>query len=153
MFSILGPRVVEATVLDIFAGSGSVGIEALSRGAKCGIFVETNRACVRLIRENLEKTRLSDRATVIQRAAPKALDAVVALNDPCDIVFSDPPYGKALNESVLEWINGHVPLLKEDGLIIIQQDVRETIQKSVGHLSLLRSHKVGSTCLCFYHIV
>ncbi len=129
-----------------------MGIEALSRGAKCGIFVEANRACVRLIRENLEKTRLLDRAKVIQRAAPKALDAVAALNEPCDIVFSDPPYGKALNESVLEWFNSHVSLLGEDGLIIIQQDARETIQRSVGHLSLLRSHKVGSTCLCFYHV-
>jgi 16S rRNA (guanine966-N2)-methyltransferase len=95
LFSSLGPSVAGACVLDLYAGSGALGIEALSRGAVRSVFVERDRAAVRTIRENLRRTRLGDRAVVVG----VDVRAFVTRDDkngaPFDLVFADPPYDVA----------------------------------------------------------
>src|SRR5947199_8881274 len=87
LFNILAPRIEGTIFVDAYAGSGSVGIEALSRGAGHAIFVEKHFAAVKMIRENLASLKVEDRATVLQRASLAALGQLDA-----DIYFLDPPY-------------------------------------------------------------
>ncbi len=89
LFSILGPGLGGARVLDLFAGSGALGIEALSRGAKSAVFVESDRHAVKTIRANLDRAGLSELATIIARDAFRSLSS---LNQSFDYIFADPPY-------------------------------------------------------------
>jgi 16S rRNA (guanine966-N2)-methyltransferase len=92
LFSSLGPEIVGARLLDLFAGTGAVGIEALSRGAAHATFVDSSAAAARAIRENLDRTRLGDRATVLRRDARRAIRAPAG---GFDVVVLDPPYAIA----------------------------------------------------------
>lgn len=117
LFNILAPELYDADFLDLFAGSGAIGIEALSRGSRHCTFVEKDRSAVRCIRENLDKTHLTDKATVY------ASDVLISLHNissgPYDLIFMDPPYGKDLEKKVLSILccNG---LIGEDTLVITE---------------------------------
>src|SRR5579872_3197204 len=87
LFNILAPRIEGATFMDVYAGTGAVGIEALSRGAGRAIFIERNRAAVEVIRENLSSLGLDNRSEVFTGKSILVLDRLAA-----DIVFLDPPY-------------------------------------------------------------
>ena len=93
LFSSLGSAVPGARFLDVYAGAGAVGIEALSRGAGFCAFIERDRRCVQAIRRNLGNTRLSARATVVQGDARRVTERVLAEHGPFGLVFVDPPYG------------------------------------------------------------
>lgn len=92
LFSSLGPRVEEAIVLDLFAGTGALGIEALSRGAEHAVFVDRSGRATEAVRENLARTRLAGRATVRQAEADTFLSQPGRPEGPFDLVFLDPPY-------------------------------------------------------------
>ena len=104
LFSSLGPLVQGARVLDLFAGTGALGIEALSRGAAEAVFVEQGKGAIRTIRSNLELTGFSDRATVVQAEASRWLRD--AHRDPFDLVLADPPYAEEAVDAVLEALTG-----------------------------------------------
>ena len=108
LFSSLGPAVAGARVLDLYAGTGAMGIEALSRGAERAVFVERNRLALRAIRENLERTRFADRAEVRQGEVSRMLMGDDKFGGPFDLVLADPPYAAAPEEiaSVLAAIAG-----------------------------------------------
>ena len=101
LFSSLGPAIAEARVLDLFAGTGALGIEALSRGAATAVFVDSGPAAVRTILENLDRTGLSDRASVVRRDVLRFLRASRSAENPddpaerYDVIFADPPYDVA----------------------------------------------------------
>jgi 16S rRNA (guanine966-N2)-methyltransferase len=95
LFNILGKAVFAGPFLDMYAGSGAVGVEALSRGAERCVFVERDRRAVEAIRRNLENTHLTERATVIQGEAQRLIGRVVAEHGPFGIIFLDPPYADA----------------------------------------------------------
>jgi len=119
LFSSLGIDVVGARFLDVYAGTGAVGIEALSRGAELCAFVERDRRCVEAIRTNLGNTRLSARATVVQGDARRVIGRVVAVSGPFGLVFMDPPYddprAAEVAQSVLE-----ADWFAEPGWLILQ---------------------------------
>jgi len=120
LFSILGDRVEGCVVLDAFAGSGALGIEALSRGAGRAVFCDERADCVRAIQENLKKCALADRAVVLRTRFPEGLSRVrEALNGPCDLVFLDPPYGAEGVEQTLEGLR-RFALLKERARIVFE---------------------------------
>jgi 16S rRNA (guanine966-N2)-methyltransferase len=108
LFSSLGPAVDGAHVLDLYAGTGAMGIEALSRGAERAVLVERNRVAVRAIRENLERTRLADRADVRQGEVSRMLIGDDKFGGPFDLVLADPPYAAPAEEvaSVLAALAG-----------------------------------------------
>lgn len=126
LFSILGSRVENARVLDLFAGSGALGIEALSRGARSAVFVDCDRHAGKAIERNLKHTRLADKGTLLLR---EVLPALKGLRGPFELVFADPPYtsttqdydhGKALFEDAL------LPnLVIPEGLLVLETGDQE----------------------------
>ncbi len=121
-FNLIGP-VGGATVLDLFAGSGAMGLEALSRGADRAVFVESDREACRAIDRNLEKLRLTG-ARIVHRDALQALAAEAAAGRRYDLVLVDPPY--ELFASLTTPLSAYLPaVLAEDGLLVVETAVRE----------------------------
>jgi 16S rRNA (guanine966-N2)-methyltransferase len=120
-FNLIGP-VGDATVLDLFAGSGAMGLEALSRGAESAVFVETDRTAARAIDRNLDKLGL--RATVLQLDALKALASEAAAGRRYDLVLVDPPY--EMFSSLQNGLSTYLPrVLADDGLVVVETESRE----------------------------
>lgn len=118
LFNILMPYLCDCSFLDLFSGSGAIGIEALSRGASECIFVENNRKAAACILENLSHTRLADRGRLLTADVFAALPSL-AFHGPFDLIFMDPPYGKDLERQVLLALAGS-PLLDARTLIIAE---------------------------------
>ncbi len=118
LFNILQPYMCGCRFLDIFAGSGGIGIEALSRGADFCAFIEKNRKAVKIIEENLKFTRLDNRARILGQEALTALRLLEG-EDSFDCVFMDPPYGKGLEEQVLAVLKD-ASYVSEETLIIVE---------------------------------
>ncbi|RME47556.1 MAG: 16S rRNA (guanine(966)-N(2))-methyltransferase RsmD [Caldilineae bacterium] len=148
LFSILGETIAGARVLDLFGGTGAVGIEALSRGAAHVTFVEQAAAAVRTIRHNLTHTRLADRATVIRGDAFKFLAASPPA--PFDIIYIAPPQYRGLWRRALERLDDHPALLAPEGIAIAQIHPKEFEDLALTHLTLYDRRRYGSTMLCFY---
>jgi len=102
LFNMLNPRLADCDFLDLFSGSGAIGIEALSRGAKSAVFVENNRAAVECIKANLNTTGLTAVAQILVLDAMSSLRALETQGKVFDIIFMDPPYNQLLEKLVLE---------------------------------------------------
>lgn len=143
LFNILAPRIEGATFLDAYAGTGAVGIEALSRGARHAWFLEKNRAALEAIRENLAALGAGARATVV--GGPALL--TIALHT-ADIVFLDPPYPLEREyAAVLERLSEAPP-----PLTVVQHSVRFTLADSYGGLRRTRVVKQGDNALSFFTV-
>lgn len=149
LFDWLGPRVTGARVLDLFAGSGALGIEALSRGAREGVFVERARTALRALRRNLDELGLSNEARVLASDVARALPALG--HDPTgfDLVFADPPYGSDWLERLAIDAN-LLNLLSPAGLFIAERSKREAPVKTVPQLKLRHSRCYGETAFDWY---
>lgn len=142
LFNILQTRVPDCRFLDLFAGSGSIGIEALSRGAKHAVFVEKDRRVRKLIEENLVFTKLMDRARVISGDVSSVLPQLEG-GEPFDIIFMDPPFLHDLEKDVLTYLKDS-RLLAEGGLIVVEAHP-DTDFSYIGELGLRTiKHKVYS---------
>ena len=119
LFNILQPEIPGCRFLDLFAGSGGIGIEALSRGAERAVFADRNREAVRCIRENLAHTKLAERAEVLQGDALSVLRQLEARREAFDLVFLDPPYASGVLEEALAVLAGS-SLLAEGALIVAE---------------------------------
>lgn len=151
LFAILDPWVRDARVVDLFAGSGAAGIEALSRGAAAATFVERDRTAVGVIRANLAATRLADRATVV-RAEALAWLADPRTSGPWHIILLDPPYAEApLAARTLDLLGGsRAELLAPDAWVILKHFWRNAPPASIGLLASERRRRFGETALTFY---
>jgi len=141
LFDILGPRIPGATFLDAYAGTGAVGIEALSRGAAHAIFLEKSRAAVEAIRENLASLNLERRATVVKGAVLAALP-----RNPAEIVFLDPPYSLEREYAAVLEVLAQAP----PALTVVQHSVRFALADSFGELRRTRLLRQGDNALSFY---
>ena len=141
LFNVLAPRIEGVVFADLYAGTGAVGIEALSRGAAKAIFVEQKVAAVRAIRENLRSLEIADRAEVRQGRATAMIPQIAA-----DIVFLDPPYALE-NEytTALELLGANPP-----ALVIAQHPPRLKLAENYGALQRTRLLKQGDNVLSFY---
>ena len=119
LFNMIQNDLYGRSFLDLFAGSGAIGIEALSRGAVSAVFVENNRQAVTCIRENLTKTKLMPQAEIMSVDCQTAIDRLENGKRHFDIVFMDPPYNKQLEKEMLERMQ-HVSFIDEDTMIIIE---------------------------------
>lgn len=146
LFNILGARIIDARVLDLFAGAGSVGIEALSRGARAATFVEVDRAALAAIRTNLETTRLADRARIVRRDVFRFLRDTP---EPYDVIYAAPPQYQGLWMGTLTLLDQGA-WLSENGIIIVQIHPKEYKALALTQLELFDQRKYGSTMLCFY---
>jgi len=145
LFNILAPAIAGRTFADIYAGTGAVGIEALSRGADRAIFVEQSRPAADVIRENLEALGLEGRAHVRQARAKAVLPATVA-----DIFFLDPPYHLENEYLSALTILGETRPAPPPELVIVQHDVRRVLDERYGRLERTRVLKQGDNVLSFY---
>lgn len=148
LFDILGPAVAGARVLDLFAGTGSVGIEALSRGAAEAVFVEKDPRAIRVVRENLRETGLADRARVV-RADVFAFLRSEPLN-PFDLIYIAPPQYRGWWRRTLELLDERPGWLAPEGTAVVQIHPREFEEVPLRHLRLADRRDYGSTHLLFY---
>jgi 16S rRNA (guanine(966)-N(2))-methyltransferase RsmD len=149
LFNILGTSVAGQTWLDLFAGTGQVGIEALSRGAAAAVFVDSVRTAIQTIRDNLATTGLADGATVIQTDAFAYLRE--RMRQPVDVIYIAPPqYQKLWREALLIIDNDPARYLTEEGLAIVQIDPKEVEPLALTGLVLTDERRYGNTWLGFY---
>jgi 16S rRNA (guanine966-N2)-methyltransferase len=150
LFAILEPDLGGARVLDLFAGSGAAGIEALSRGAAWATFVEKDAGAAAVIRANLRATRLEDRATVIAQDAHRWLDGG-PFEAPFEVVVVDPPYAETgLLAAVLAALGRPDGPLAADGRVVAKHFWRDRPPERIGMLAVERERRFGETALTFY---
>jgi 16S rRNA (guanine(966)-N(2))-methyltransferase RsmD len=150
LFDILAPRLPGCRFLDLFAGSGAVGLEALSRGAGEVVFVDEGRTAIVALRQNLQALRAPPpRARALQRSVGAALDELEAAGAEFDLVFLDPPYESALYEPVLARLAGS-PLLAEGAVVIAEHFHKRPLAERIGSLVRRRETRIGDHRLTFY---
>ncbi|MFH1347432.1 MAG: 16S rRNA (guanine(966)-N(2))-methyltransferase RsmD [Candidatus Margulisiibacteriota bacterium] len=149
LFNILRSKVVDCVFLDLFAGSGAVGIEALSRGASKAVFIELNRKAVGIIRQNLKSTELAELAEVYAIDALRALKIFERKNEKFDIIYLGAPYDSPALEKALVKL-GEDGLINESGLLIAEHRKQHKLLDEYGDLKVFREAKYGETVFTFY---
>lgn len=151
LFNILGGRPDGAEVLDLYAGSGSLGIEALSRGASRAVFVEADRRCAGLIRENLRRAGLEERAEVLAARVPLPKPLRRRLGR-YHLIFLDPPYERGEVARALRWIEEE-ELCAPGGWVVVERSAKEEIPSDLTKLVLLGDRAYGGTVISFLEAV
>ena len=146
LFSIIQFDIPAAKVLDLFGGTGQLGIEALSRGAKSAVFVDAGEPACRLIRENLRKTKLEADATVIRS---DYLAYLKRCKEKFDIIFLDPPYAEVFLENALNCI-AEIDILQSGGIIIAERPVGKEIPFELDGFTRSKDYKYGTVLLTVY---
>ena len=144
IFSMLFDKVTDAFVLDLFAGSGALGLEALSRGAGKSVFVDANPKACSVIKANIESAKMEGASLVVRSDAAEYLKKAKAENEKFDLIFLDPPYSKGLVEEALSLIEEY-GILKENGLIICEFDSTE--KPDIKSFNLVKDKKYGRVCV------
>lgn len=147
VFDILGTNVREARFLDLFAGTGGVGIEALSRGAQEAVFVEKHRQALDTIRFNLDHTQLAARGRVVRA---DVFDFLNGAPRPFEYIYVAPPQYQGLWLAVLRALDARPAWLAADGEIIVQIDPRERDDVELRHFELIDERHYGSTLMFFF---
>lgn len=146
LFSAIQFDIPCARVLDLFAGTGQLGIEALSRGAQAAVFVDMQRSAVELVRENLRRTNLTRKAKVFQS---DYLSYLARCRERFDLIFLDPPYAEIFLETALKRIS-EIDILTDDGIIIAEHPVGKELPLSFPKLERRRDYKYGITAITLY---
>jgi len=147
IFSVIGAGAVEGErVLDLFAGTGALGIEALSRGASGADFVEANGRLAKQLQGTLAELGLADRCRVHQRTVERA---VTTLEGPYGLVFADPPYGSVDLEVLMGSLN-EVSLVRRGGLVVVEHRSTESMANAYGRLVRIHDRRYGDTSVCIY---
>jgi 16S rRNA (guanine966-N2)-methyltransferase len=139
IFSVLMNDLHDARVLDLFAGCGSLGIEALSRGASHATFVDSSRLCIEIIRKNIQSIKAEDQATVMKNEAGPFVKKCTEL---FDLIFMDPPYHKGLATELTPHVYN---LLKVEGILVVEHSQRDVIPMEVW-----KSKRYGDTSISYF---
>ncbi|MBS3872574.1 MAG: 16S rRNA (guanine(966)-N(2))-methyltransferase RsmD [Firmicutes bacterium] len=148
VFSSLAPRIAGAKFLDIFAGTGAMGIEAISRGAHRVTAVELSPQVARLIKENLLSLGITSDEFEVKVGSFQAVLPILAA-ETYDLIFADPPYGQGYPAEVLRLI-AHHDLLKTEGLLVIEHFSKESVPQRQGKLRLFKIKTYGQTQMSFF---
>jgi 16S rRNA (guanine(966)-N(2))-methyltransferase RsmD len=141
-----------ATILDLFAGTGSLGMEALSRGAGRAVFVEQGRTALRVLRANLDACGFVEQAEVWPVAVRRGLRELDSRGDHFDGVFMDPPYGRGLLEATLEQLVA-TRLLRPGSWVVAEGHVDDMLAEGYGALQLTRNRRYGKTSIVLYSLM
>jgi 16S rRNA (guanine(966)-N(2))-methyltransferase RsmD len=144
LFDWLGPIIGEARVLDLFAGTGAIGIEAISRGASHATFVERDRQARGILRENLEALELVSLTRVLGLEVERAVRRLVGEGERFELVFADAPHGEGWTARLLSE-EAAPALLPPGGTLVVELDVREAVPEATGSLVLRESKRYGDT--------
>ena len=146
LFSIIQFDIPAAKVLDLFAGTGQLGIEALSRGAKNAVFIDCREEACRLIRENLKRTKLADNASVRCTNYEAYLHSC---NEKFDIIFLDPPYAEVFLENSINLIT-EIDILQSSGIIVTERSVEKELLIEIPGYTRSKDYRYGNTILAIY---
>lgn len=151
VFNILGDLVVDAVTLDLFAGTGALGLESLSRGSKRAVFVDVSQDSSRLIKKNLEICGFSERSNVLKRdllKSPSFLRKIMPPNG-FDLIFLDPPYRRGISKKILKY-TGSFGLLAKNGLLVVEEGSDIELPDDIAGLNKIDRRIYGDTAIFFY---
>jgi len=149
LFNTLGDDIPGGTVLDLFAGSGALAIEALSRGAERAVLIEKDPAAVRIIESNLEKTDLAERAVIVRGDFRSALAKLSQRGEVFDLIFIDPPYESDLLDRAAEAISEH-RITTTTSIIVVEHFKKSLLPESIAGIPFGRTRGYGQTSLSYY---
>lgn len=149
LFNIIGPYFEGGRVLDLFAGSGALSIEALSRGLNDAVLIENDQTALKTIRENLAHAQLQKKASVYRTDAKGALQKLSKNTERFDIIFLDPPYNLNLLPEFLELIDQN-QLLSDNGLIVCEHETGLVLPDEAVTFEQIRSQKYGNTSVTIF---
>lgn len=150
LFNILQGRFSGGNILDLFAGSGSLGLEAVSRGAGHCLFIDHNPKSIEILIKNIDKCRVSDKTEVICMDVMKAISAGKPGKRKYKCIFMDPPYGKNLLISTIEKIS-ETDIMEKDSILVVEHGKGETPPKDMNGFSLLDRRNYGAVNFSFYN--
>ncbi|WP_337032264.1 16S rRNA (guanine(966)-N(2))-methyltransferase RsmD [Paenibacillus illinoisensis] len=150
LFSMIGPYFEGGTALDLFAGSGGLGIEALSRGMDKAVFVDLESKSIEVIRANLKATKLEDQAAIYRNDAGRALKALAKRTTQFDLVFLDPPY-RMKNGDELMLTMHELELLKPEATIVLEYESKYSYPEQFGPFEQTRKAVYGETAVSIYN--
>lgn len=151
IFNIIQTKLCGSIVIDLFAGSGGLGIEALSRNADKAYFIDNNKNSIQTTKENLKKTNLINNSEMIQT---DVLNGIIRLSKhkiKANVIFLDPPYSKGFIEPTLEAIFSY-NILQPDGIVVVEHNIREGVSNSVHKLKKYRTNRYGDIAVSFYRL-
>lgn len=152
IFNMIAPNVCDSCVLDLFAGSGALGIEALSRGAQSAVFVDKSRESIGIIKKNLEHTKLEKRSVVMNCDACEAVLRLKGKELKFDIIFIDPPYNKKIVQKALIFLESN-GILKDSGMIIVEHSKDDELPEDIGRFKRIKFRQYGITVISFYQYI
>ncbi len=151
LFNIINPYIRESNILDLFAGTGSLGIECLSRGAKNCVFVDKSKESIGIVKSNIKKARVENESTILNIDFKDAVKRLSVQKQKFDVIFMDPPYYENMFIDCLKSID-ELNLLKEDGLVVVEHDTNDLFDDNIGRLYKSREKKYGNTTITFYKL-
>ncbi|WAW14218.1 16S rRNA (guanine(966)-N(2))-methyltransferase RsmD [Peptostreptococcus equinus] len=150
MFNIISFDICDSVVLDLFSGSGSLGIECISRGARKAYFCDKDKESIKLIKENIKKSRFENKSEMFECDYKLALSKLQAKGEKIDIIFVDPPYYEGLFEEVLKNIEV-ANIIKDSTIVVVEHDAKTEIVDGT-LLKKNKEKKYGLTKLTFYSV-
>lgn len=152
IFNILAGSVEGAVVLDLFAGTGSLGIEALSRGASSAVFIDKAPQAIKALLRNISAFSLEKRCTVVRRDILRGLSFLESTGHGFDLVFVDPPYDHGLVKPTLHLLD-RAECMAEGGLVVVEHSLVETLPEKVGGFRRIDQRQHGKTLVSFVECV
>lgn len=151
LFNILGQRLDGELVLDLYAGTGALGLEAISRGASRAVLVDQDREALSLCRRNTEHLGFTDCVEVLAQPVERAVETLGKKGEKFDLIFADPPYAARMVEAVLEQV-ARAGLLSPGGTVVIEHDKREQAPESHEGFARVDERRFGDTVASFFRI-
>ena len=152
MFSIIQGYIMDSRVIDVFAGTGSLGLEAASRGAKEVYLIDKSKETFPLLKENIHNLKFEDCCTALNMDSYDALNFLAKKDEKFNLIFIDPPYCKEMIPDALKIIK-EKDMLYKDGIIVTKIDSIEEIYEGYSDIKLINSKKYGNTTICFYEVL
>ena len=149
LFSILGEKIINCRFLDLFAGSGGIGIEAMSRGAEEVIFIDSSWDSIKILKNNLKNIGLEDKAEVYNTSYTNGINKLSLRKKQFDIIYVDPPYKSNFSHNALKRIFKD-NILAEYGIIILEHSIKESLEEEIVEYELFKKKTYGNTQLLFY---
>ncbi|MBK5245886.1 MAG: 16S rRNA (guanine(966)-N(2))-methyltransferase RsmD [Peptostreptococcaceae bacterium] len=148
IFSMLMPYIEDAVVIDLFSGTGNLGLEAISRGAKHCYFGDNERESLLLTKDNIIYCKVENQATIISGEFERVLERI---SEKADVIFLDPPYKAGLLERCLKKIE-ELSILSEDGVIVIEHGKREILEDQIGIFTKMKEKRYGTILVSVFNI-
>lgn len=152
LFSMIGPYFTGGVCLDLYAGTGALGIEALSRGMEKGIFIDIDRKAIDTINTNIDALKLNTKVEIYKNDAQKAIQALAKRTITFDLVFIDPPYAKEKNETIIYKLVD-AGLLNHDAIIVVEHDRTHVLALTSQKLLKWKENVFGDTALTIYKFI